>query len=101
MAKLVDKGGDLGVLGLHIVVIEPQTFFDLISTASIDHALKNWTFAQSAIQRAAMGPNTISAVLFCCWQAVKDITFCINGKFFIEFVESLAGRLGLACIDNH
>ena len=48
-----------------------------------------------------MGPDTIGTVLFHCWQTVKDITLGIDGKFFVEFVEALAGRLSFACIDNH
>ncbi len=97
----MDKSRDLGVLRLHIVVIEPQTLFDLMSAASIDHALKNRTFAQFAIQRAAMRPDTVGTVLFHCWQAVKDIALSIDCKFLIELVESLTGRLSFACIDNH
>ena len=48
-----------------------------------------------------MGPNTVGTVLLYRWQAIEQVALSIDGKFLIEFVEALTGRLGFAGVDNH
>ncbi len=92
----MDEGGDCRIFRLHIVVIHPQPFFQFHAAAAIH---KTFHFRAHAVvlgQGKAMWPDALGTFLFICRQGIVNISRGIDGKFFIEAVQPLAGRLCLA-----
>ena len=98
MPKLVNEGRDLRVFRLHVVVQNPQAVANIHAATDIGPAFDGWTTVQVLADGSAMRPDSIGTGAFINVQGVKRVRRGVGIEFFIQFVQTLAGRLAFSTI---